>query len=192
MAAYKKLILLLLATAFLSQTIICEDSNQEEEQAVPEINDEETKQDVQKLIDEEPSPIDNETEEDFQLTQEEFYREYDDHNNQEKPIVIMRQYFPDRSTTLERKVFQDMMIKYIDGTVDDEDHLKHMTAEEHANGHKELTKMVDQYFNTELADKEVFTLQDFYEDFMSGAFYKWFEKNHPAFKENYGVDPDDL
>ena len=105
MAQLKNWILLLLATALLSQAIICEtkqeaaDSSDDDD---AETSNSEAPEDQD--FDEDASPLDDVPINEY-MTQEEFIKEYDDPKTEYVEVIVSKEFFPTKKTTIDRAKF---------------------------------------------------------------------------------------
>ena len=167
MTSYKNLILLLLTTCLLSQAIICKDSDEplrpgeeytDEEKYIREQEAEELKQAKASM-----------------WTREQFFAEYDTERPEHPEVSIAKKYFPTRTSSINKERYMGLLKMYMDGTVHDEEIDEDIREEAHA----QIEEFVEGYIATVDQNKEEFTVEDLFEDFIAGKFHDWVDKHHP-------------
>jgi len=136
---------------------------------------------------EDASPVDD-VPANVYLTEEEFLKEYYDPKTEYLEVIVSKEFFPTKQTTIDRATFQKMLKRFTDGSIHGVG--LESTPEEKEEGEKQLEELITKYVEEELKAKQEFTIYDFYNGFMGGQFYEWMDKLHPELSEDQLGDGD--
>ena len=181
MAQLKNWILLMLAATLLTQAVICKS----DEDAAPSTDDDGADTSDSEIpedhdFDEYASPMDDVPANEY-MTQEEFLKEYDDPKTDYAEVIVTREFFPTKKTTIDRETFKKMLKRFTDGSIHGVG--LDFTPEEKEEGETQLQELIQRFVDEELKDNQEFTILDFYKSFMGGEFYEWMEKIHPELQD---------
>lgn len=166
----------LLATCLITQSSFCRDSDE------PLASNEEYTEDEKAEREQEAESLKNANADYF--TRESFFKEYDSESPEHPEVVMAKKYFPTRDTTIDKERYKTLLKMYMDGTVHDEEIDEDIREE----AHKQLEEFVDSFIDQEAKEKDEFTIEDLFNDFIGGAFHDWLDKYHP--ENDSDIEPD--
>jgi hypothetical protein len=118
------------------------------------------------------------------FTRESFFAEYDQESPEHPEVKMAKKYFPTRETTINVERYKTLLKMYMDGTVHDEEIDEDIREEAHA----QLEEFVEAFIDQEAKEKDEFTVEDLFTDFIGGAFHEWLDKAHPQHDDE--IEPD--
>ena len=161
------------AATLLTQAVICKRSDDDELLPGEEYTEEE------KLIREQEAEELKKAQASM-WTREQFFAEYDTEKPEHPEVSIAKKYFPTRTSTINKERYMGLLKMYMDGTVHDEEIDEDIREEAHA----QIEEFVEGYIASLDSNKEEFTIEDLFEDFIAGKFHEWVDKNHPQEDEH--------
>jgi hypothetical protein len=172
----KTLLLILAAMCLLTQSTFCKDSEE------PLQSGEEYTEDEQAEREHEAEELKNANAEYF--TRESFFEEYNQENPEHPEVQMAKKYFPTQDTTIDKERYKTLLKMYMDGTVHDEEIDEDIREE----AHKQLEEFVESFIEQEAKEKDDFTVEDLFNDFIGGRFHDWLDKHHP--ENDSDIEPD--
>lgn len=172
----KTILLMLAALCLFSQNTLCKDSDE------PLASDEEFTQDELEERADEAEALKNANAQYF--TRESFFAEYEQDKPEHPEVQMAKKYFPTKDTTIDKERYKTLLKMYMDGTVHDEEIDEDIKEE----AHKQLEEFVESFIEAEAKDKDEFTVEDLFKDFIGGAFHDWLDNHHP--ENDSDIEPD--
>ena len=118
------------------------------------------------------------------FTRESFFYEYDKATSKYPEVVTAKKFLPTRTTTIDKDRYKSLLKTYMDGTVHDQEIDEDIREE----AHKQLEIFVENYVDDVAADKNDFTIEDLYTDYIAGKFHEWLDKSHPEI--DHEIEPE--
>lgn len=172
----KTLLLILLAICLFTQSTYCKDSDE------PLASGEEYTEDEKGEREKEAEELKNTDPQYF--TRETFFAEYEKENPEHPEVKMAKKYFPTKETTINKERYKVLLKMYMDGTVHDEEIDEDIREE----AHRQIEEFVDQFIEAESKEKEEFTVEDLFTDFIGGKFHEWLDQQHP--ENDSDIEPD--